>query len=256
MPQYWTILLYMGWTISVTSYMSWYESWEWKIILRSCGYAKTVIITLTKRQPLVWSSYEDSLKTGTLPISTNSPGQKRKMTLNFLSILSTVCAQVNRSRPNCTQLYLHQYFTRLQNNTPASIHVSNNRNEKRNPFTQTLGRKKTFLPLCSPLLSLFVTGKQMKWDMSYAGLCITDPEILIINIKTEYFTDCKHLGTNKSYLFLRNSSLAFLTLLIHFIITPFPVPIFCFMEVATGTWNSSDLAKILSIQHYTYIFSF
>lgn len=61
-----------------------------KVIWRSSGYSNTGIITLTKRQQLVWSSHEDSLKTAKLPILTNSPGHKHNMALNFLPILSSV----------------------------------------------------------------------------------------------------------------------------------------------------------------------
>lgn len=199
------------------------------------------------RQQLVWSSYKDSFKTAKLPIFINSPGQKHNVTFKFLSILSIVC---------WSSLLQAQWHTALSSQAlatqgcrtilPPQFTFLTADMKKEIPSLKFLeGKKliKTFLPLHSPPLSVFVTGKQMQWDMSYAGLCSKDPEKLTINIKTEYLSECKCLGTNRRYLFLRNSSFAFLTLLIHFIITPFPVPIFCFMEVTTGTWHSSDLPK-------------
>lgn len=206
------------------------------------------------RQQLVWSSYKDSLKTAKLPIFMNSPGHKHNMTFKFLSILSTVCwSSLLQAQWHNSSILTSTCHTRLQNNTPTWIHIFNSRHEKEIPLLKCLEEKKilikTFLPLHSPPLSVFVTGKQTQWDMSYAALHNKDPEILTINIKTECLLEYKCLGTNTIYLFLRNSSFAFLTLLIHFIITPFPVPIFCFMEVTTGTWHSSDLTKYCLLLH-------
>lgn len=147
------------------------------------------------------SSYEDSLKTAKLPILTNSPGHEHNMTLDFLSILSSVCsssllqAQLHTALSSqvlaiqgCRTKLLPQFTFWTTEIKKKSLHA--NTWEKKKLI-------KTFLPLCSPLLLLFVTGKQVQWDMSYAALHIEDREILTINIKTEYLVECKCLGTKK-----------------------------------------------------------
>lgn len=54
-----------------------------------------------------------------------------------------LCAQVNCYRPSCIQLSPHNYLPhKAAENSPTSIHIFNNRNEKEIPLLKHLEEKK------------------------------------------------------------------------------------------------------------------